>query len=232
MRACAITLAAAALSVASLLPARSVALVAPEPASRVDSFVPDGVLGQLNFIGSDADNVVSLAFDPATNEYVAADQSGLTAGQNCRSSSPTTARCTRFAANGGNDRFSASLSRGDDAFKMLAAGRSGTVLGGRGDDRIVGSAANSVLVGDQGRDVLRGRGGKDGLVGGPGTDRLLGGRDDDRIHADDGARDREIDCGSGDDKVYVDRGLDSDPERCEVVKRRTHGGSLRLGPTG
>ena len=48
------------------------------------------------------------------------------------------------------------------------------VLGGRGDDVIVGSAFTNMLQGGAGDDTIRGAGGEDVLVGGPGVDSLIG----------------------------------------------------------
>lgn len=188
---------------------------ASERSSVVDSFP-----GQLNFLGNDADNVGSVDIDFETSEYLVVDQTGLTAGENCRSTSRTTARCSRFDPEQGIDRFVAPLNRGDDRFKILMTSRGGRVLGEQGDDRITGSAANSVLAGDLGRDLLRGLGGSDVLVGGPGHDRLYGGPDDDRIHADNDDRDRMIACGPGHDTALIDGDLDPKPKNCERIRRR------------
>jgi Ca2+-binding RTX toxin-like protein len=48
------------------------------------------------------------------------------------------------------------------------------MIGGAGDDTIVGTAANNRLVGGPGDDLLRGKAGDDVLVGGPGRDWLFG----------------------------------------------------------
>jgi Ca2+-binding RTX toxin-like protein len=53
------------------------------------------------------------------------------------------------------------------------------VLGGRGDDNIIGNSIANVLVGNSGNDVLTGNSGRDILIGGRGTNLLLGGNDDD-----------------------------------------------------
>jgi RTX calcium-binding nonapeptide repeat (4 copies) len=206
--------------VASFLPAQGLGSAAVETSSRVDSFVPVSPPGLLSFIGSDADNLASVSIDEASNEYLVVDQAGLTAGQNCLNTSPTTARCSRFNTPQSSDSLVASLDDGDDRFRILAASRSGRVLGGHGDDRISGSAANSALVGDAGEDRLHAFAGKDILVGGPGHDQLYGGADDDRIHADHDDRDRKINCGPGRDKVFIDRELDPRPKNCEQVRLR------------
>lgn len=97
-----------------------------------------------------------------------------------------------------------------------------SVIGGRGDDRLVGDRGPNQLNGFAGDDVIRGRGGRDiltgglgsdHLAGGPGNDviwaiggrdRVAGGRGDDRIFALDGAVDT-IACGPGRDEVRHDR---------------------------
>ncbi len=49
------------------------------------------------------------------------------------------------------------------------------VLGGAGNDEIIGNGEQNLLSGGRGRDVINGRGGDDTIVGGLGNDRLTGG---------------------------------------------------------
>jgi Ca2+-binding RTX toxin-like protein len=82
------------------------------------------------------------------------------------------------------------------------------VIGGNGNDVIAGPAGltettdhmDNVFVGGPGADRLLGGGGPDSLTGGPGADSLLGQGSKDQLFARDGARDRRIDCGPGNDK--------------------------------
>ena len=191
------------------------------PPSTVSSFpAASRSDAQLVFYGGPAENVATVDIDAATNEYLISDKAGLIADTNCRSTSRTTARCTRFNVEGTNDdRLTVNLDRGDDSFKMLAA-RSARVEGGRGADRITGSVANSRLYGDRGRDQLRGLGGEDALIADAGRDRLYGGPNDDSLRADNDDRDRTIACGPGRDKATIDRNLDPKPKNCERVRLR------------
>jgi Ca2+-binding RTX toxin-like protein len=104
-------------------------------------------------------------------------------------------------------------------------GRAGDDLikGKKGRDRLSGNAGDDTLQGGKGKDKLRGGPGKDIIVGGPGNDRMIGGDGfnqlnmvngveqgspgNDVIDARNGQAD-EIDCGAGNDTVYVDRAED------------------------
>src|SRR5215207_6383142 len=89
------------------------------------------------------------------------------------------------------------------------------VLGGPGDDRILGGALRDHLVGGRGEDLLRGRAGNDLLLGGQGDDRILGGPGDDLISANQGddslfggAGADLLGGGSGDDRLLGGPGPD------------------------
>jgi Ca2+-binding RTX toxin-like protein len=71
------------------------------------------------------------------------------------------------------------------------------VIGGSGDDRLVGNdVANT-------------------LTGGPGADKLFGLGGGDTLLADDGIADGKIDCGNGrKDSAQIDPGLDPKPTSC------------------
>jgi hypothetical protein len=72
-----------------------------------------------------------------------------------------------------NPRSSVSATLGDlnDQFSMDHPGRSTTVDGGDGNDRLRGGSGTDVLGGSNGDDELAGRGGSDILLGGSGIDR-------------------------------------------------------------
>jgi hypothetical protein len=106
--------------------------------------------------------------------------------------------------------------------------------GGDGNDKLFGGPDWDKLSGGAGNDQLRGDSGVDRLAGGPGRDRLLGGSGPDRLAGGSGVdiqlagsgndyvnavdRRREVvDCGSGRDRVRVDRR--DRVKRCERVKR-------------
>jgi calcineurin-like phosphoesterase family protein/hemolysin type calcium-binding protein len=65
-------------------------------------------------------------------------------------------------------------------------GRSPTIVGTNGDDRLVGTIRKDVLVGLRGNDIILGLGGDDRVCGGRGHDRLYGGRGGDLLSGDAG----------------------------------------------
>ncbi len=103
--------------------------------------------------------------------------------------------------------------------------------GTAGDDRLIGTATPNTIRGLEGADLVRGKAGADALYGGPGGDAVYGGNGQDKVYgglgndyvdggtgedyinagagndtiaAKDGFED-QIYCGSGFDRVYVDR---------------------------
>jgi hypothetical protein len=119
---------------------------------------------------------------------------------------------------GGNDSLYA-----DDTYYYFDGN---TLLGGPGDDLLIGGDGMDTLYGGPGDDRLSGGTYKDTLVGGPGHDQIDGGTGNDVVGAQDGERDR-ITCrtsgpGSGvreHDIVYADRADIVAPD-CEIVHRR------------
>jgi Ca2+-binding RTX toxin-like protein len=110
--------------------------------------------------------------------------------------------------------------RGDDLIK-----------GKKGRDRLFGNAGNDTLLGGKKKDKLRGGPGADVISGGPGPDRIIGEDGENQINMVDGVeqgspgndvinarngKPDEIDCGAGDDTVYVDRAEDGVYD-CEKV---------------
>jgi Ca2+-binding RTX toxin-like protein len=130
----------------------------------------------------------------------------------------------------GND-----LLRGGDGADCLRGERGHDRLeGGDGNDKLFGGPDWDKLSGGAGNDQLRGDSGADRVAGGSGRDRLLGGSGSDRLAGGGGLdiqvagsgndyvdavdRRREvIDCGSGRDRVRVDRR--DRVKHCERVKR-------------
>jgi hypothetical protein len=105
------------------------------------------------------------------------------------------------------------------------------VVGGSGDDVLVGDAGADGLVGGPGRDRLSGGAGRDHLVGGPGSDRLSGGAGDDQLNVMPGGsipppgtrgRDR-FGCGAGRDHAY-------EPDEDGVVSPQCERVSVAGGP--
>ena len=80
------------------------------------------------------------------------------------------------------------------------------LIGGAGDDTLIGDGGPNTLTGGHGDDVLRGRAGRDELRGGPGDDRIYGDNGADVIWGGAGA-DRMW-GGKGGDKIYGGPGAD------------------------
>jgi hypothetical protein len=100
------------------------------------------------------------------------------------------------------------LIMGNNAADYLSGGAGNDSLTGRADnDYLVGGAGADALSGGAGSDFLSGQGGSDSLIGGSGHDRMFGGRGRDTLRARDGARDR-VGGGGGTDRARVDAGLD------------------------
>lgn len=79
---------------------------------------------------------------------------------------------------------------GDDILDATEANVDRTILlGGRGDDLLLGSDGRDRMFGQQGRDVLKGRGGDDTMSGGEDEDLLYGGRGRDGMN---GGRDNDM----------------------------------------
>ena len=107
--------------------------------------------------------------------------------------------------------------------RIIGRGGDDLIKGKKGRDRLKGNKGNDTVLGGKGKDRLRGGKGEDLLSGGPGNDRIAGGPGanqinmvdgveqgspgDDVINARNGELD-EIDCGAGNDTVYVDRAED------------------------
>lgn len=101
---------------------------------------------------------------------------------------------------------------GDDVIDASGAPVPVTLIGGAGNDRLLGGrfadslsagAGNDTLFGGQGDDRLAGDAGNDYLSGGPGIDRLLGGDGNDQLVSLDSAADI-VDGGAGFDRARWD----------------------------
>lgn len=115
----------------------------------------------------------------------------------------------------GNDRITVGTS----------VGISATLLGGSGNDTLIGSSAADELDGGAGNDTLNGGAGNDVLCGGDGNDTINGGAGDDVLGGDEG-NDRlrgdagndllignegndNLDGGAGNDRLFGQEGNDS-----------------------
>ena len=83
-------------------------------------------------------------------------------------------------------------------------------------DTIRGLGGSDDCYGGSGADEIRCGAGNDRIDGGFGEDDLFGGPGNDRISAADGIVD-QVNCGEGDDTVYVDDALDVVNDDCENV---------------
>jgi Ca2+-binding RTX toxin-like protein len=64
-------------------------------------------------------------------------------------------------------------------------GRTATIVGTGGNDKLVGTTGADVIVGRSGADIIRGRGGNDRICGGSGVDKIAGGGGRDRLSSGD-----------------------------------------------
>jgi Ca2+-binding RTX toxin-like protein len=185
--------------------------------SLVNSFAGGSDPAGTELLGGPGANGVTVDIDRVAGEYVVSDRAGITAGNDCTSVSAQTARCTRYSSPGAY--FRARLRGGDDTFQMVSQTPQELDLnGGAGADKLLAGPGGDRIFGGEGPDTLTGRAGPDRLFAGRGRDRLIAGNGRDRLHADDGDRDRAINCGLGDDIVFVDRGEDPKLIRCERVR--------------
>jgi Ca2+-binding RTX toxin-like protein len=104
---------------------------------------------------------------------------------------------------------------GKDRLKGTAGADRLRGLGGA--DRLNAKGGDDCVSGQGGADKVSGGGGNDDLKGGRGRDCIFGGSGDDTIHARRGGRDR-IDCGDGEDTVFITRRLDR-VRNCEDIRR-------------
>ncbi len=142
-------------------------------------------------------------------------------------------RGPKFAIIGTNKRDR--ITGTNRADRILSLGGSDIVSGGRGDDCIDGGTGGDNLSGSIGKDRIYGMSGKDHLNGGPGTDRLSGGTGNDTINAAFGqdlvfggsgrdfinvataGKPAKVSCGSGPDKVRINRNEQRRVRGCEIV---------------
>ena len=100
--------------------------------------------------------------------------------------------------------------RDDTAQVAETVGVGALMIGGRGNDTLMGGIGGDILKGNNNRDSLRGRGGADTYKGGRGRDNL---------QTLDGLRDTFISCGDGrGDVVRKDR-ADPKANHCEFSNR-------------
>ena len=118
--------------------------------------------------------------------------------------------CQGHSFDGGPGEDTVSYARSDDNLRIEIGGTGGPPGCGN-DDHVMGD--NESLEGSDGSDVLVGDDGPNSLMGHLGADTFLGRGGDDFIEAADGRRDREIDCGAGNDEAATD-GHDPATQSC------------------
>jgi Ca2+-binding RTX toxin-like protein len=109
----------------------------------------------------------------------------------------------------------------NDNYLILKDGKSGTLDGRDGDDRLIGSSGKDKLLGRDGNDILDGKDGKDTLKGHAGDDRLSGSGGKDKLEGGDGQD--VLLGGDGNDKLKG--GLGDDALEGGAGKDKLHGGS-------
>jgi hypothetical protein len=134
----------------------------------------------------------------------------------CTPETPNTVVCPQGIT------LDAHLGDGDDTIADHGRTWLGEVLGGPGNDFLVGSRFDDVLKGGPGDDTLVSAGGDDRLDGGAGNDR----------HVLEGRGDPRVDCGAGRDRVDIELlgGVPRVGRRCETL----YGFALivRVAPSG
>lgn len=119
----------------------------------------------------------------------------------------------RMLGFGGNDRLDGGRN-GD----CLDGGVGGDILSGAlGTDRVYGESGNDHLNGGSGNDRLSGGRGNDTINGGYGADRVSGGAGRDAINVSTAGPLALANCGSGSDKVRVNRREKRRTKGCETV---------------
>ena len=104
-------------------------------------------------------------------------------------------------------RFSApGLGNGVQVFQLSGTPNFEGVIGGDGNDFLIGNALDNILYGQRGTDILGGGAGNDVLAGGSGNDMLYGDGGNDTLYGETG-NDRLV-GGSGNDVLYGQSGID------------------------
>ena len=119
----------------------------------------------------------------------------------------------RIIGLGGNDKIDGG--RGNDCIE----GRSGgdTLSGGLGDDKLYGSTGKDHLNGGPGTDYLNAGSGNDTINAAFGKDRTIGGSGNDFINIATAGPAASADCGSGSDKVRINKNESKKVHGCETV---------------
>ncbi|HEY0317564.1 MAG TPA: calcium-binding protein [Solirubrobacterales bacterium] len=109
--------------------------------------------------------------------------------------------CQGHTYDGGTGEDTVSYARSKDNLRVTLGGSGGPVGCGN-DDQVL--ADNESLEGSDGPDVLVGDNGDNSIMGHLGADVLIGKGGEDFLDAADGRRDKQIDCGGGNDEALRD----------------------------
>lgn len=150
------------------------------------------------------DDAIDLTADGATFVADATPDGAdvVTAADGVRAVADYSARTAAVSLTADDQNDDGAIGEGDDIGSSVTA-----LVGGSGNDTLVGSITANELIGGSGTDILLGRGGTDRLVGGPGPDTLSGGSGDDTLLGQGGA-DR-LTGGDGDDLLRGDDATDT-----------------------
>lgn len=111
------------------------------------------------------------------------------------------ATCQGHTFDGGPGEDTVSYARSKDNLRLELGGTGGPPGCGNPDQIL---SSNESLEGSDGPDVLIGDNGNNSLMGHLGADTFIGKGGDDFIEAADGRRDKQIDCGPGNDEAATD----------------------------
>jgi serralysin len=120
------------------------------------------------------------------------------------------------SADNGGDGSGTSSGTGSGSGSGSGSTPGTALIGGIGNDKLIGTFAGEILDGRAGNDKLYGFAGNDTVTGDVGNDKLFGGDGNDQIDggagndkAYGGTGDDAISGGSGDDKIYGEAGSDT-----------------------
>lgn len=136
----------------------------------------------------------------------------VTVGTNGRDHITGTNRRDRILGLGGAD----SIDAGRAADCVDGGTASDNLAGGIGNDRIYGMSGNDHLNGGPGNDRLWGNNGNDTINAAFGRDHAFGGAGRDYINVATAGRPATVDCGSGPDKVRINRNERFRTRGCEI----------------
>ena len=163
---------------------------------RLLSVSPSGGVWKLRGdLARDRNDVIVIEASPGDASVLRATVNGTAVG----TAAAASVQRIEVKAGRGHDRVTVNLG-------AAGAGVAVRVLGGPGDDRLVGSSNAEELRGDQGTDRIDGGGGNDALDGGTGNDDLLGGDGDDQMAG--GTGNDVLAGGYGQDRLLGGKGRD------------------------